>query len=615
MIAGWVDLTRTAASARPRVAKGADERGLRVELPGASAEAGGRGADLHADTQRIVVCCGEPRFEDAVLEGVRREIGPAAAWSKLLERRGERAANSVRGAYAAAGIDLQTRRVILVTDRFSIHPVCYASDGTRLAFADRADTVPLSRSPELDRQALFDYLYFHVIPAPRTVFRGVERLLGGHTVVADSSNTRVFAHWNPDFVEDGSPKLEALKQGFRDVLRKAVAREADTPAIGCFLSGGTDSSTVTGLLGEVTGKPAKTFSIGFDAQGYDEMAYARIAANHFKADHHEYYITPDDLVRSIPEVAAHYDQPFGNSSALPSYYCARAAKAGGIDKLLAGDGGDELFGGNTRYAWQKVFAAYARAPEWLRTGVIEPLLLDLPAVGAVPVLRKAASYVRQARIPLPDRLATYNLLMRLGVTEALEPEFLRAVDIEAPIKQARATFDEARCSSLVNRMLAFDWKYTLADNDLPKVRDTCTLADVRVGFPLLADEVVDFSVGLPASFKVKGLRLRHFFKEALRGFLPAAIIAKRKHGFGLPFGVWLIRHEGLRALARASLAALATRGIVRPSFTEALIGQKLAEHPAFYGEMVWVLMMLEHWLAAHALERATRHIPPIPTSA
>src|SRR5262245_39963156 len=318
MIVGWVDLARAVAGARPQVSEAADERSsrpvLRVDAPGASVAVSGPGADLHAAPARIVACCGSPRFEDRSLDDTCAAAGAAAAWSELLDRRGERAAEFARGPFSVLAVDLRKRQVIFAADRFSIHPICYASEGSRLAFADRADTVPLNSVPALDPQALFDYLYFHVIPAPRTIFHGVKRLPAGHTLVAGGSGVRLFAHWRPKFAGVGVPDVNILKEDFRALLRSAVQREVDTPAIGCFLSGGTDSSTVTGLLGEVTGKAPRTFSIGFDARGYDELEYARIAAKHFKADHHEHYVTPEDLIRSIPEVAAHYDQPFGNSS-------------------------------------------------------------------------------------------------------------------------------------------------------------------------------------------------------------------------------------------------------------------------------------------------------------
>jgi asparagine synthase (glutamine-hydrolysing) len=302
----------------------------------------------------------------------------------------------------------------------------------------------------------------------------------------------------------------------------------------------------------------------------------------------------------MPAVAASFDQPFGNSSAVPAYYCARAAKADGIDKLLAGDGGDELFGGNSRYAKQRVFGVYDSLPGALRSSLLEPLV-ETGVFDRIPLARKGASYVRQARVPMPDRMQTYNLLMRMGLDQVFTADFLARIDGDEPRRQQREVYTACPPSaSLVNKMLAFDWRYTLAENDLPKVVGSARLAEVVVGFPFLDDDLLDFSLKLPTSYKVKGLKLRWFFKEALRGFLPDEIITKTKHGFGLPFGTWAVSHAPLNALARESLHGLATRDIVRTDFLDTLLDQHLPAHPGFYGEMVWILTMLEQWLRAHA---------------
>ena len=202
---------------------------------------------------------------------------------------------------------------------------------------------------------------------------------------------------------------------------------------------------------------------------------------------------------------------------------------------------------------------------------------------------------------MPDRMQSYNLLDRLGLQEVLTPAFLGAVDTDSPREHQRATWAAGpRDASLVNQMLAFDWRYTLAENDLPKVVGTTGLAGVDVGFPLLDTRLLDFSLKLPTRYKLKGLKLRWFFKEALRGFLPDEILTKKKHGFGLPFGPWAVKDAALNALAAESLRGIAARGIVRAEFVESLLTQRLREHAGYYGEMVWILMMLEQWLRRHA---------------
>jgi asparagine synthase (glutamine-hydrolysing) len=309
-------------------------------------------------------------------------------------------------------------------------------------------------------------------------------------------------------------------------------------------------------------------------------------------------VTPDDLVQSIAQVACAFDQPFGNSSALPAYCCALQARRDGVTRMLAGDGGDELFGGNSRYATQKIFAPYAQLPQALRQGVLEPFF-KLGLVSRTPLLKKGTGYIRQANTPLPDRMQMFNLLLRLGMDKVLTPSFLRYVDPSDVLRQQRAVWASAQADNDLDRMLAYDWRYTLAESDLPKVRVSAQLAGMAVGFPLLDDRLVAFSSKLPVNFKLRGMKLRWFFKEALRGFLPEEIITKRKQGFGLPFGVWTTRHAALRDLARDSLDGIGKRGIVQMGFVDSLLQQHLPEHPGYYGEMVWILMMLEQWLRHH----------------
>ncbi|GIX29523.1 MAG: hypothetical protein KatS3mg123_3404 [Burkholderiales bacterium] len=484
LIYGWVDFSGVRPGGAPRV----DQRpqggpAQRWTAPGLEVVVDPLAADVVVQDTAMALTWGRPRFE-AEAGGGAADLSPARCWLRLYRRHGAAVAPMVKGPYAVAILDFAQGRGVLAVDRFARESLCYAREGTRLAFSNRADRVPLVRAPELDPQALFDYLYFHMIPAPRTVFRGVSRLPAGHALEANRDGVRLQRHWVPRFEEERPAPLRSLAEEFRRLVREAVAREADGAAVGCFLSGGTDSSTVTGMLQEVTGRPARSFSIGFDAAGYDEMAYARIAVRHFGAEHYEHYLTPEELVEGIPRVAAHYDQPFGNSSVLPAYRCARLAASAGVEKLLAGDGGDELFGGNARYATQKLFALYEAIPAPVRRRLVEPLLADSTAFARLPLVRKAAAYVRHARLPMPDRLETYNLLTRLGAEHLLAADFLASVDQAAPLAQQRAVYGASSARALVNRMLEYDWKYTLADNDLPKVLGATALAGVQAAFPV-----------------------------------------------------------------------------------------------------------------------------------
>jgi len=538
---------------------------------------------------------GDPRFP---AEALVASESPEQTWRRLLRMQGPaKAASGVGGNFSVA-LTLEDGSVFMAVDKFGSLPLCYRIDGASIRVSARADGFG-GGAAQIDPQALFDYLYFHVIPSPRTIHQGVRRLPAAHYALFKDGQLTIAPHWTPRFQPVQRPSFGALREEFRGLLHQAVKRQLDGSRPACFLSGGTDSSTVAGLIGDVAGQPAATYSIGFEAEGYDEMAYARIAAKRYRTDHHEYYVTPADLVASIGKVAASYDQPFGNSSAVPAYHCALNAAGDGVTRLLAGDGGDELFGGNSRYATQRLFGWYQQVPQVLRSSVLEPFF-SIGAVGRMPVLRRGTGYIRQANTPLPARMQAFNLLRRLGFDEVLTPGFLAQVDPASVMAQQVAVWNASGDVAEIDQHLAFDWRYTLAENDIPKVLGTAALAGVGIGFPLLDDDLLAFSMKLPAEYKLKGFTLRWFFKEALRGFLPDEIITKKKQGFGLPFGVWMMRDEALRRLATESLQAVSQRGVVRPEFIRMLLNHHLPTAPHYYGGIVWVLMMLEQWLCANA---------------
>jgi asparagine synthase (glutamine-hydrolysing) len=555
--------------------------------------------DVAADGGHVVVVRGSPRVDEGALPLGRQACSAADVVLGLYLRDGVAAIERLRGRFAVCVIDCERRRVVLAVDRFSVYPLCWARDGRRLAFAARVDQVPLQQAASISPQALYDYLYFHMIPAPRTIFSGVQRLRVAERLVATPAAVDVGPYWRPVFARRAAVPVRELEERFRAALLKAVERECHQGNTAAFLSGGTDSSTISGLLSKVKGKAARAYSIGFEVEGYDEMRYARLAARHFGIEHREHYLTPAQLITAVPAVGAFLEQPFGNSSIVPAYWCAKLAAADGVDKLLAGDGGDELFGGNTRYAKQKVFDAYWQLPVGLRMAVER--IVARGAFEKFPLLRKLRSYVVQARVPLPARAESYNLLTRLGAQRILSPLFLQAVDASEPAEQQASTWAlSGEHVALVDRMLAYDWQYTLADSDLPKVCGSSALAGVAVGFPMLDDDLLDLSLDLPASMKVRGLTLRPFFKRALKDFLPREVIRKRKQGFGMPFGVWLAHDAALGSFVDERLASLSERGIFMPEALQQLRQTRLSEHAGYYGEMIWIALMLEEWLRCRA---------------
>ena len=513
-------------------------------------------------------------------------------------KNGEKVFNKLKGRYVFVIHDRNNNKVILGLDKIGKQHCYYSGDNKKLLFATRADALleHPEVSNEIDNQGIYNYVYFHAIPSPGTIYKDIKKLINGEYVsfskgVLDRKN-----YWQPDFQENNKKSFDQLSVEMNRSLKESVSRLCDVGKAGSFLSGGLDSSTVSGMMSTVLDERVNTFSIGFEAEGYDELDYARIAAKRFNFNTHEYYVTPDDVCEKVPEIARYFDEPFGNSSAIPTFFCAKMAKENGIERLFAGDGGDEIFAGNERYKKQMLFEFYKTIPETIRNLFLEPALLNNSLAGKLPVIKKANSYIKQAKIQLPDRLETYNFLHRHESSEIFTEEFLSKVNPLFPLENLRETYNTPEDASCLNRMMWLDWKRTLHDNDLVKVNRMCELAGVEVVYPMLDDDVVEMSCTIPSEIKMRNKQLRWFFKYATKDFLPEEIINKTKHGFGLPFGVWTTTHKGLQDLAYSSLNSLAKRGIFKSSFIEKTIHMHQSIHAKFYGELVWILMILEIWL-------------------
>ncbi|WP_439135227.1 asparagine synthetase B family protein [Pseudomaricurvus sp.] len=562
--------------------------------------------DIHA------VIIGQPRWTQQELTTIAQKSGHSTALSHAYQQMGNSLLTVLEGNFSFVIIDQKKNTLLSAVDRMGKFPLYFAETDQEFIVASHAGMIAEKENTlkDISRQGIYNYIYFHMIPAPQTAYPGIQKLQAAHSILFSHTSSAPERYWTPTFTETPEHNMSGYAGELKRALGNAVQRALQTGSkTGAFLSGGLDSSTVAGILAEQGGGPV--FSIGFSAEGYDEMAYARLTAKHFGLELNEYYVTPEDVVAALPTIAASYDEPFGNSSALPAYFCAKMASEYGIDTLLAGDGGDELFAGNERYAKQSLFEPYLRIPDGVRHSAIEPMLSCFP--DATPIVSKMKSYVRQANTPLPGRLHTYNFLHQFDPSDLFESDFLIDVDPRQPGKNQEAVFHAPDEATHLNRMLYLDWQYTLADNDLRKVSHMCALAGVNVQYPMLDDEVVALSCRIPSRWKLKNSLmnsnsgLRHFYKQALTGWLPQETIDKRKQGFGLPFGVWMRTHKPLQELAYDSLNNLKRHGIFRSDFIDRAIRLHREGHAAYYGELVWVLMVLELWLSQHqqpsAMER------------
>jgi asparagine synthase (glutamine-hydrolysing) len=508
----------------------------------------------------------------------------------------------LHGAFSFALWDQRNEQLVLSIDRFGMKKLYWRQEAHRLLFASRISAIRAAQNgrSEIDPTAILQFLLFSAVPAPLTSDKGIHKLQPGTSLTLRAGNAEVQQYWDIDYPESADADVSRWSRELQNAMRAAVLRNlegCDPSRTGCFLSGGTDSSSVVAFASEVH-KPVKSFSIAFDESGFSEIDFARTAATTFQTSHHEKFLVPQDACDVIDRVIAHYDEPFANSSAVGSYYCAALAREHGVDTLLAGDGGDELFGGNERYASDRRFAMYGELPNWLRRGVIEPMINLLPNNDSLLALPRR--YVRRAKLPNPLRILSYGFFLSTSPSEIFETGFLEQVGLKNWLSIPEAHYSRAKASSELNRILYLDVKMTLGDNDLPKVSGTAEMAGVRVRYPLLDDELATFSGRIPTLLKVRRFEKRYIFKQAMRGILPEKILYKKKHGFGVPVAQWLIQDVRMKELMNDMLHEPRTRqrGYFQSGFYERLMSLH-HQQPNFYGEIVWYLLALELWHRRH----------------
>jgi asparagine synthase (glutamine-hydrolysing) len=543
-------------------------------------------ADLRAELERL-----GHRF---------RTHGDTEVLVHLYEEHGLGFTDRLRGMFAIAIWDAPRGRLVLARDRYGIKPLYYRQGPEELTFASELRALPRG---DIDLDALEAFLAFNSIPAPLTIFTESRKLPAGHILVweGDEPTLSRFARPTPAAAtnvrrDDAAELVEELRARLRDAVRAHLV--ADVP-VGVLLSGGIDSTTLAALAAEESGKPLHTFSIGFEERSFDELADARLVAQRYGTRHHELVLRPD-AARLLPALAEAFDEPFADSSALPTYLVSQLA-ATEVKVALSGEGGDELFGGYHTYAAHLLAERLGKA-----ASVVRPIVELLPSSsGRASFDYQAKRFTRAAHLPPLERHHALKEIFSPDVRAELtgRPATFDPVDLY------RARFAETDGAELLARLQDVDLGVYLVDDLLVKTDRASMAHSLEARVPFLDPVVTNFALGLPTELKVRGLRKKVLLRRAVAPFLPDRVVNGRKRGFSIPAAAWL-RGE-LEPFARATLSpeTLRRQGFFRPDAVTRLIDRHVSREEDL-SRQLWGLLSFTLWYERQVEARPHEVRPP-----
>jgi len=523
-----------------------------------------------------------------------RTVSDTEVILKAYEADGPACVERLRGMFAFAILDERRRRLLLARDRAGIKPLVYAWDGRRLLFGSEIKAI--LQDPrvdrDLDQEALGDYLTYHYVPAPRTIFREVRKLPPASTLLLplDGGEPVISEYWRLRFAPDPhvteSEWIERLRTHLADAVRSHMV--SDVP-IGAFLSGGVDSSTVVALMAQASATPIRTFSIGFDEADFDELRFARQVATRYGTEHYELVVKPSAL-EVLPKLVWHFDEPFADSSAIPTYYVSKITREH-VTVALSGDGGDENFAGYRRYA--RAVGLHERLDRGA-AALLRPLFRA--AASALPVGAPGQAY---AGLLGAGPIERYRRLVAYQRRETLRR--LLSDDLAALARSAASadTFAQLVARSgapdYITALQYIDVHTYLPGDILTKVDLTSMAVSLESRVPLLDHRLMEFVATIPSSLKLKNGTGKYLLKRAMATSLPVEILTRRKMGFGVPLAAWF-RGE-LRDMTRDVLLSPAARQ--RGFFRIAEVETLLRTHDAGRRDCsarLWALVCFELWM-------------------
>jgi len=500
-------------------------------------------------------------------------------------------AKHLHGMFGFAIWDSLRKRLLLARDRVGKKPLYYTLVDGNLIFASEIKSL-LSHpgvKREADVQALADYLSVRYVPAPATLFANIYKVHPGHWLLCENDTIREECYWDFTFGDTEHLPMEEYLQGIRQHIYRAVEERmmADAP-VGAMLSGGVDSSIVTGVMSKLTNHPVKTFSVGFDYPEYSELPYAKLVADHFGTDHYELVVNSTDLTKYWPLLTWHRDEPVSEPSDLGVYLISKLARQH-VKVVLSGEGGDELFAGYPKYVVDWLAGYYHLFPAAIRNQVISPALDRLPYN-----MRKLKATARNLSQPAPERWVSWFGVFNGSLRENLLSASSKArIDMDASRVFRRWLALNPQRDDL-SSMLYLDTKIWLPDNLLMKGDKMTMAASLEARIPLLDYKLIEYAAAIPSNFKIKSLKAKYLLKRAFVDFLPEPILTRKKMGFNVPIGLWF--REGQRDVISRLL--LSERARSRDFLNNASVAKLLDDHLAGrtnYEKQLFILASLELW--------------------
>lgn len=510
------------------------------------------------------------------------------------EEYGAKCVEHLRGMFAFAIYDFHHETLFVARDRVGKKPLYYALT-ERGNFVFGSELKVLIEHGEIEKQvdlaALDAFLTFGYVPEEFCIFKGVRKLPPAHYLTFENNSIETKKYWDFEYGKIAAVKSEAeYVENLRELLSEAVKiRLISEVPLGAFLSGGVDSSAIVGLMSRITDAPVKTFSIGFNEDTFNELKYARLAAKHFETDHHEFIVTPD-LVETIDDLVWHFDEPFADSSALPTFMVSKMARDY-VTVVLSGDGGDELFAGYTRYVIDSQRSGLSRVPRVLRENLLRPLSENLPHDFAGKNFLYNASLDPIHRYI--DSISHFNRMRK----KALYSDEL-ALKLNGSFDRGAKNYEQiasrVASGSAIDSLLYLDSKTYLPSDILTKVDRMSMAASLEARVPLLDHKLIDYVMQIPAELKLKNLSTKYIFKKALEGIVPSEILHREKQGFGVPIADWI--NAQLRDRIHGTLTEKRTleRGYFNPKYVKILLDEHVKKRRD-HSSALWILWMLELW--------------------